>query len=242
VSRKHGRKKNHDQPKNNHLSEIQGNLSTGALTVNANTRCREDIGETGKKNEEPSKMTKGLDLMTIFTGFLALFAALSFITLWIQLNDAREAFVKDQRPYVWIANSANGRANVDYILGPPSGTAVIVHYTNFGKSPAVELQWSSEFHVGNSVSRNPMSPKKTILPTNKDDFLIFPFPPLSPEQIDSLKSTKYAIAIKIRWKYFDTSGNWYETDTCQGNLTPLAWGPCETGNYIKDCQKEACQE
>ena len=180
--------------------------------------------------------------MTIFTGMLALFAALSFIALWIQLKDARDNFIKDQRPYVWIANSANGRANVDYEPSPPNGLAVTLHYTNFGKFPAVGLQWASEFHAGDFVRPTPMSTKKTILPTNKDDFVIFLSQPLTPEQIVNLKSTQHAIVIKIWWKYFDTSGNWYETDTCNWNITPFAWGPCETGNDIKDCQKEACKE
>jgi len=29
----------------------------------------------------------------------------SFIVLWIQLRDARESFIKQQRPYIWVFRS-----------------------------------------------------------------------------------------------------------------------------------------
>lgn len=68
----------------------------------------------------------------IFTGILAFFAMGSFVELWIQVRDARAAFVKDQRPYVWVT------PQVPTIkLGEPIRWDV--HYSNYGRSPALNF-------------------------------------------------------------------------------------------------------
>jgi hypothetical protein len=118
VSRRQGRKHHHGRPKKNHRSGAEGNLPADAFTVSSDEPRREDLQETIKQNEEPPKMTKRPDWMTIFTGVLALFAILSFGALWIQLQEARGNFIKDQRPFIWLTNNLGGPT----FLRPPDST------------------------------------------------------------------------------------------------------------------------
>jgi len=242
VSHKHDGEHHHEN-----LQYQTGDSPTKPLHVklvpseNECTPKSENLNSTSDNKKKPTKERQSPDWwMVIPTIVLAIFAMGSFSVLWIQLVDARKAFVKDQRPYVWIADNTADHPNIYVEEGLlPVRFAVTVHYTNFGKSPAVRLRWGSEITiVGRSDNIDYLSKVETILPTTKDDFVIlasdaFPanFPNVAP---------LHSVIIRLRWRYADTSGHWYETETCNWNLTRGAWGPCETGNEIRDCSEQTC--
>jgi hypothetical protein len=181
--------------------------------------------------------------------WLAIFAVLSFIVLWIQLKDARAAFRKDQRPYVWVANDAKDEPGI--FASPitnPKGTkqiAATMRYTNWGKSPAILIQSYHAMVLGTeSVEPKPWNKSRRILPTGKVDFFSGVSNELSDQEIASYWNAAEdgkGITIYATWQYSDSSGNKYETDICMTRLNLGSWQYCETHNNIKDCSEDTCE-
>jgi hypothetical protein len=243
VSRRQGRKHHHGRHKKNHPSGVEENLPSDALTVSSDEPRREDSQETIKQNEEPPKMTKRPDWMTIFTGVLALFAILSFGALWIQLQDARGNFIKDQRPFIWLTNNLGSPT----FLRPPDSTGpegyVIWdwHFTNYGKTPARDIHFNHGMQIGDNAlakARDFVGPDKmgAPLPPNKDDFSTSFFKTkISPNEFQRLMNTEETIVVYGRFTYTDASGEKYETGFCMYHLKsgPISYCPDQNSNYIK---------
>ena len=241
MGRKHGRKRHHKNPSENKPAPVHG-----APHENPNAHHCEAIHQERQKKDEPAKWWRNPEWgKVVAESAIAFFTFASFIALWVQLKDAREKFRIDQRPYVWIANPVGERGNMYYEAGADSDAiAVTAHYTNFGKSPALELQWGSGIEILTDKQNKAIGDLKTILPTSKDDFATIIYTVKQgnpPDTIPRLKSTPHAIAVKLFWKYRDASGAKYETDVCMWNMNAYSWGPCDAGNDIRDCQKENCK-
>lgn len=196
-------------------------------------------------------MFKRPDMNIVINGILALFAMLSFIVLWSQLRDARESFTKDQRPYPWLWSGS--KSDPPILMGINSATPntarqiwVNMYYTNYGKSPAIELQQSFDIYVGANayqrVKARPLLPAKTILPTGKVDLITPVSPKLSEEEISEAMSTDRGIIIDARWQYLDLTGHRYETEICMARLRTNVWAYCPEHNQFRDCEEEACEK
>jgi hypothetical protein len=186
--------------------------------------------------------------IVIFTCALAVFATASFVVLWIQVNDAREAFVKDQRPYIWLA-SGPGNLSLEIVdskqqTGPHKQIVVTVQYTNFGRSPAIDLRSAKDFETGTDAREKvklvPLMPAKNIVPPNKVDVFSLVTSPLSDQEISDLMKD-FQMAFLARFQYSDLSGHRYESHLCMEHLQVGNWMYCETNNKIKNCQQEKCE-
>jgi hypothetical protein len=209
---------------------------------NANATVTED------KNNKSAKSP--LDLMTIFTGILAFFAAASFIALGIQLRDARKSFATDQRPYVWMANDTKDDSNlVAKAVTNPLGSKQILatlRYANFGKSPAVLVRSYHAIVLGPSVNRIKALPwvnARMILPNGKVDFFSVVSGPINDQEIANYTNAEEGNGITVygTWQYLDTSGNRYETEICLTRLNLGSWAYCKEHNDIKDCSESLCE-
>jgi hypothetical protein len=143
------------------------------VLIDSNKESGQEIKQSTQSKKESPKMANKWewDLMALLTGLLALFACASFIVLWIQANDARESFAKDQRPYVWVI--AKGPFEPPKIVpsGEMVGRMVIqFNFTNYGKSPAIRVRPDAHIAIGEDawkeVAFNKIyNPQGSILPT-----------------------------------------------------------------------------
>jgi hypothetical protein len=146
MSRKHPGKQHHNQSHENQPSGIERGASHDAVAVNPDAPHSEARHEASPGNEEPAQMPKKPDLMTIFTGVLALFAVLSFVALWIQVRDARDEFTKIQRPWVGFS----GEMSLDkFSFDGEMGKALVGYkFKNYGTAPALNTVVWLERPVG----------------------------------------------------------------------------------------------
>src|ERR1700682_747758 len=82
------------------------------------------------QTEDRAQQKKQLFWTRVATALILLYTAFAgwqTVLTNVAIKDGRNNFIKDQRPYVWIANPANGRANVDYEPRPLNGMVVTVH-------------------------------------------------------------------------------------------------------------------
>ena len=240
VSRKQGRKHHHRQPEKDHPSGIQGNLPSGA--VDANAPCREDVQETGKHNEEPPKMTKRPDWMTIFTGILALFAVLSFGALWIQLQDVRDNFIKDQRPYVWVTPSTPTFKDQETIKWD-------FNYSNYGRSPAFNVRscgfyawgvgaWNEirDFSLADcaKAGKGNIEGTGSVVPPGYPEVTTMVTHQKFREDVDrTILSIDGVLMNENVLEYEDSFGNRYRSLSCVYRLATGAIAHCDKYNYIK---------
>jgi len=187
---------------------------------------------------------------TFFNGVLALFAVLSFIVLWCQLRDARHAFVADQRPFIWEATETKETPNVEAtIYKSPRGEKQIVvtlHYSNFGKTPAVQTRHYRGLILGPSAGKivpTDWDNAKSILPPGKVDLFTKVSGVVADSDIqDYLKAQAGdGITFYATWQYTDTAGNKYETQFCTTRLNLGSWAYCTEHNDIKDCAIDKCE-
>jgi hypothetical protein len=152
MSKRH---KKHKQKANNAHHHINIPIGDSPMpeTISSSNSDTPSGKQTNGKCECKKKPSKFLRLeadwwIVILTAIIAAAAGASFWALEYQLIDARKNFSEDQRPYVWIANNLGERPNM-YVEKNllPARFAVTVHYTNFGKSPAVRLRWGSEIAI-----------------------------------------------------------------------------------------------
>jgi hypothetical protein len=158
------------------------------------------------------------------------------------LVDSDESFRIGAQPYVWIY----GLPTYSIYKNPKDGSSQVivdVHYFNYGKSPAISLQRSSDLEIGadalKRIHTKPLHLAKSLLPPSKEDFFSAVTPPTN-SLPDILKDD--AIVIVSRSQYLDMLGHRYETDFCMTRLATGAWQYCETHNEIKDCAKVTCEK
>ena len=184
----------------------------------------------------------------ICTGVLAVFAFASFVALLIQLQDARDAFRKDQRPYLWLASDSKDTPSIraeNVTVTKGRQIVVDMRYNNWGKSPAILLRTYHGLALGSeSVEHKPWTESKIIQPSGKVDFFSAVSDPLSDQQIDTFWNAQQGSGITVyaTWQYLDSSANKYETDICMTRLNLNSWTFCATHNDIKDCSKETCED
>jgi hypothetical protein len=163
------------------------------------------------------------------------------------LNNSKEQFRQDQRPYVWLANptSKDNPTITMEIYKPKNQIAATMFFTNFGKSPAIPIRHYHGMALGNDkMTEGP--PKqwvesKGVLPNGKVDFFSVVSNQLTDEQISQYMSVSGAIMIYATWQYADYSGHKYETQICFGRLNLGGWAYCKEHNEIKDCAEKTCE-
>jgi hypothetical protein len=159
---------------------------------------------------------------------------------------AQENTVRELRPYVWLANQVGDKSSV-YVtyFAQAQQFAVTFHYTNFGRSPAVNLQTSKSLYYGadalSQIKTLPLPPNETLLPTGKEDFFSVVSRRVSQEEFSTLMHSDSYIVVAARLRYSDISGRSYETDLCMQHFAVDSWAWCETNNEIKDCSKRKCE-
>jgi hypothetical protein len=156
------------------------------------------------------------------------------------LTASKDAFRRDQQPYLWTTGIPA------YGVYPDPGTAksqvtLDEHYMNYGKSPAVSVQRSTDVEIGpdalKKIHNIPFGTAKSLIPPTENDFFTGVTPPT--ENLPDL-SKDFTVVIFSRFRYRDTLGNLYETDVCMARLATSAWQYCEKHNEIKDCSELAC--
>jgi hypothetical protein len=144
------------------------------------------------------------------------------------LKATMDNFKQDQRPYVWLTNDL---AHPLFVLKPEnlSGIGQVVwdlHYTNYGKTPALGMRLAIYMKVGDrnfalsfgSDSNGNLEP----LPPTKSDFTtVISVPYINPDEWKTLAKTDKAITIAGAINYSDGLVGDYESDFC---LTQLASG------------------
>jgi hypothetical protein len=239
MSRKHGRKHHHNQPNKNKPSGVQGRTPLDTLAVNADAPHGEAIQEASNKNEEPTKMPKRLDLMTVFTGVLALFAILSLGALWIQLRDARENFINDQRPWVWVEFPAPFHLKVGDLA------TLNVQFFNYGKTPAIAKHVVFLFaaiaptpQIIKNFQQFPVSPYSDIIPPGGTKFTwstASGHEVVDQKMYDMIMSGKATVIAGGRIIYTDLGGNTYDSAFCYmpQNSGAIVNCPAPELNYMK---------
>lgn len=248
MSRKKGRMHHQKHSQQNIVPETERALASHTARVDTDTHHCEEAQNKNLNKEEPPQLSRKWewDLMTLLTAILAAGTIVTFGVLLVQLQDARDNFRKDQRPYVWITNGSAERPNVYREAGYPDRIAITVHYTNFGKSPAVKVR--SAFQIQTGIGANtrfkpmPLRTSDTILPTGKDDFFIATSDPLSADDIAKTLAITGGVIVAARWQFLDLSGHLYESDICIANEAAphLSWNYCENSNKMKDCAVDDC--
>lgn len=198
----------------------------------------------GQVNESAKKRWEW-DLTAVFTCVLALFAVLSFIALWVQLDDARNNFMVDQRPYIWVAEK-----DISWtVSGPGQHVSVTMPITNYGKSPAIVTDGDLSAEIGpdaiDRLREGPWQSRGMITPTGKTNYVTtFSSDPVNDEEmLNNLRTKPGWIALHGRIKYHDSFKHVYETDFCmtyQKYGAPWEFCPGNT-NRMRDCALESCE-
>jgi hypothetical protein len=166
------------------------------------------------------------------------------------LNQARDQFQQDQRPYIWFTNNGVGSPQFHTTPNTNPTTGHIVwdwHYTNYGKSPAYGIQHIDHYiKIGDApFVRSYKLPERRyrpefgyLIPPGKDDFsTIVSRPEITPEEYARLLRIDRGIAIKAHIRYLDGSGTLYETGLCESRLATGAIGYCDQDNYVRELPK-----
>lgn len=143
------------------------------------------------------------------------------------LADTKEAFRIDQRPYIFMADRDDNLTKAIYqnkdaaTPNVPNGTSqllVNVKYSNFGKSPAIDLQFSWDMEIGPHAKELakiiPLKEAKTVMPTGKVDWFTAVTTARPDKEINDALSIDLGVVLIMRWQYSDTGGHRYETDIC----------------------------
>lgn len=152
----------------------------------------------------------------------------------------RDLFRQDQRPYMWLTDHHDEPRCVQEGNGT-SGECLLVwdwHFTNFGRSPALDVRIAGRLAVGPTASaakRNfdffPIDGAPT--PTNKDGFSTAFWPiRITLEKFDQLMNADNSIVLYGRISYSDAYGSRYESRFCRVHLKegPVAYCP-DGSNY-----------
>jgi hypothetical protein len=153
------------------------------------------------------------------------------------LAQARDQFRQDQRPYIWATANLGSPERWE-----PTGQLVWdLHFTNYGKSPALEIRYYDYMRIGKGAMApsfgEPIPHKGAPLPPGKDDFItVVSKPGVTADEYARLlhhPDTEY-VEISGRFLYTDFYGGKYETAICLRKLKTGAVQYCsQATNYIK---------
>jgi hypothetical protein len=143
-----------------------------------------------------------------------------------------------QRPYIWMANNPDTISGPHFypLQGPLAGSGQAgwnVYFTNYGKSPALALDWHTwvRFGKGQFVASPTHQPGEKpperieggpIMPTETDFGTVFSAP-LSQQQFNQLLQTPnqgWGISIRVRFDYADGNGGKYHSIVCLARYYP----------------------
>lgn len=199
-------------------------MASNTPGINRDQPATSTTQASGQQNRQPThEPRRGLDFMTIFTGILALFAFLSFVGLWIQLQDARQNFTTDQRPYVWFS-----QYDVP-ILQSGQTLKWNFHVTNFGKSPAVGVVWRCQVRL---FEHKTPERKDMFAPIHHPEYKFegLVVPPndknnwstcesdeiLNDSDIQRMATFDGEAKLTVFFEYYDMSWNVYTSQVCLG--------------------------
>jgi hypothetical protein len=140
------------------------------------------------------------------------------------LNVTRENFRQDQRPYVWLTNDIGPFQRVSTSIGGALGgrLAFNFHFTNYGKSPAINCSVESHIGLGRGggerILWSKLDPKSgSILPPGKTDFnTAFSEQAITNEtweKINTIGRIEY-VTVRGRFQYFALDGTMYSGEFC----------------------------
>src|SRR5229473_4605722 len=184
MGHKHGGQHNHGNPK-----QQTGDSPTNPLHVklisgeNEGAPKTDSHNETGDGKKEPPKKWRWPRWMGApdwwiagATIVLAVFAFASFLLLLKQLNDAREFFARDQRP--WIVPTVQMTERV-FEQQPVTG---FINLSNSGKTPAAKIH--GEFVIeGLKIGESPRFKYEDVSRTI--DYTGIIYPNAAPEKIQA---------------------------------------------------------
>ena len=202
------------------------------------------FNERGNTEKNPPKWW-GMPDWWVATGTvaLAIFAVGSFILLWLQLRDARDFFISDQRPFIWISQPLAPTIKLGEKL------AWNYTYTNFGKSPAigvalrcqVRLQahmtpelpdMYSPIHVKGHESEGDVIP-----PNDRTNWgTCYSQEVITEEDLKVMNEFDGGAKLVLFFEYYDGSRDIYTSTICYGTRRPnsgSATFPCPAENKIK---------
>lgn len=161
------------------------------------------------------------------------------------IAQSRSQFVKDQRPYVWLASDGLGSPQFWDTKNTNPATGQVIweyHFTNFGKGPARDLQIHQSIKIGalskfvESYHIGPVSYGNGTLPPIGNQKLDAVGAPGTPrEEFSRLLAADHGITLRVRFDYRDASGCRYETHVCISKLATGAIQYCPEENYITEC-------
>ena len=238
MGRKHHRKHDHKKPPEDKPAPV-----VGAPPENPNARHCEAVHQECQKKEEPTKWWRNPEWgKVIAESAIAFFTFASFIALWIQLKDARDNFIKDQRPYVWVTPDSPVFKDQETIKWN-------FNYSNYGRSPAFNVRSGGFYAWGVgawkeirdlSLADCVKAGKGNIEGTGSV------VPPGYPEVTTMQTNTKFREDIDRKilgsdgvlmnenvLEYEDSSGNRYRSLSCVYRLATGAIAHCDKYNYIK---------
>ena len=131
-----------------------------------------------------------------------------------QVEILRRNFIKEQRPHVWFTNDPQSIQWDD-----AKGAGWTYHYTNYGKSPAVDIRSVQRLIVAPDAIKKlkpiPLPHERTggFLPPTKSDFATA-YSRGTREELDDARQHDGWIAIYGSFVYHDGAGNLYITDFC----------------------------
>jgi len=169
------------------------------------------------------------------------------------IRDAREHFIKDQRPYLW-----HSLLKFNLQDRPTNRLAAAVFFNNYGKSPAINRKGRGQVFfgpnaldraqkwfddLGNTRFTENETGSETIEPPGVD-----PLPdPEKPrggyttlmsdsipttEDVTYIRSHNDSVIIVEREQYFDLAGNFYWSDMCWSSLRTGVFYECRHHNEL----------
>jgi hypothetical protein len=236
-----------------------------AIAVSQPPPPPDEHGESNKKHRDwVDYLTIGLETF----GLIVLVAYTTFAALqWCEirntnrltqsaLDNSKNQFRQDQRPYIWLANETKDSPNMVFqtldFISPSKGKlhqiAVTMLFTNFGKSPAILIRHYHGIRLGDENETFTIIPRwvddSRILPPGKiDTFSAQSDTFLTDTQLSEYTRVPARAGMKVfaTWQYADSGGHRYETEICLGRLNLGGWAYCKNHTEIKDCAEKACE-
>jgi hypothetical protein len=243
--------------KHDHKKPLEDKPAPSPIPLSEKTDARhcEAIHAECQKKQEPTKWWRSPEWWKAIADWvLAFFALGSFILVLVQLKDAREFFVRDQRPYLW-PSSMNP---VDSSYNANQKMRIKVDIADYGKSPAMKVSVFGDILIGpNALDKADvwfakLSDKLPAEQVPNETFLRSGTMPdgagpmfnivesekeLTLEDAHFIFSTKdghdIAYVLVMRLYYTDASGNLYHSDVCSHNTLTHQLQACKKHNEVK---------
>lgn len=148
------------------------------------------------------------------------YAGLTGIQVWVM----RDNFVKDERPFIWLAHGEKGNESTTLGWIPDKGVVWNINYTNYGKTPANDISVARWVEVGEDAvgqlnkHRPDLSRVRNgqIIPPGGTfvNFTTASNNTVSQSEYDAALQRDGWLAVGGSFIYYDAVGNQYVTDFC----------------------------